>query len=308
LAQTVPINSIVVVDNASTDDSVRIIREHYSTVTVIANKTNLGFAEANNVGIASVSADWVLALNPDAYLAPDWVERLLAFTSDRPKIGMLGGMLLRHSDDPKALPIVDSLGIDIYRNRLVEDRGADAPVPTGLTEPFRVFGVCAAAALYRRKMLDDTGVNGSPFPADFFSYLEDVDLAWRCWRMGWEAWIVPAAVGWHIRGGSPTGSRFSRELIHRNRYWLIARNEPLLPLLAHLPQLLFYEGFLILKMIRHPYLLRSLWQGITGVPRNVRLRRKLSDHNTQPLPFTAGGTRSVWNTVKGQLWRRKSGD
>jgi len=287
ICQTAKVERIIVVDNASSDDTAAIIRADYPMVQLIVNETNAGFAGGNNQAIQTVETDWVLALNPDAYITPDFLQILLSFAENDLTIGTLGGALLKDSDPPTAEPVVDSLGIDIYRSRNVVDRGAGQVWDGTVTDPYPVFGVCAAVALYRKRMLDDTAINGEYFPSAFFAYLEDVDLSWRAWRRGWSAWIVPTAIGWHVRNGSPTGSRFSRELIHRNRYWLIARNEPLTAVLRNLPSVLGYELFLLLKTVKHLYLIKSYLQAFKVINRFRHARSKLPSRINCTLPFTS---------------------
>lgn len=286
-SQTVPVD-IVVVDNASNDRTTQVIEERYPEVRLIRSDTNDGFARANNVGIVETDSDWVLLLNPDASIESKFIEKLLSF-ADRSKsrIGMLGGILLS-AKNPQSTPIIDSAGIEIFRSRRVRDRLMGCPLPVELNQPERVFGVCAAAVLCRREMLEDIMIESEIFPEAFFSYYEDADLAWRAWRRGWEAWIVPEAVGYHHRGGSPVGGKFSRYLTHRNRFWMIARNEPLSNLISALPELIGHEILMLLRVIRFPYLLKAVFETLMGMPRARNQYRKLPSVSSNPPPFCRG--------------------
>src|SRR5262249_58653681 len=119
-------------------------------------------------------------------------------------IGSLSGKLLR-GDPVEGPSVIDSAGHVLYRNRTALNRGENEPDRGQFDEPAEVFGVCAAAALYRRAMLEDVRVGDDYFDSTFFAYLEDVDLDWRARLRGWKAWYAPAAVAIHERGH--TGKR-----------------------------------------------------------------------------------------------------
>lgn len=286
LKQTCPLSDIIVVDNASTDGTPALIEEKYPKVKLLPQNKNYGFAKANNIGIAHSNSEWILTLNPDAYLHEEWLERLMSFSQQHPDADMLGGKLLSTLKD--GFNIVDSLGIDIYTSRRVVDRGFRYLDVGRFNKVERIFGVCAAAALYRRKMLEDIKIDGEIFPEHFFAYYEDADVAWRAWRRGWKAYFVPDALGWHKRGGSPTGSRFSRELTHRNRIWLIARNEPLGATLRGGISLFWHEILMLLRTMRYPYLVKQCIGSLRGWLFAVRDRTKLETTNPEPPPFKRG--------------------
>ncbi len=287
-AQTVRVEPIVVVDNASTDGTPDFIAERFPSVKLKQQTKNLGFAAGNNIAWGDIDAEWILTLNPDAWIEVDFVEALLTFAKGRPRIGIVGGKLLNSDAASQKRKVIDSLGIEIFRSRRVRDFKMGEEDEGQYTDPFRVFGVCAAAALHRVEMLRDTAIEGQVFPEHFFAYYEDADLAWRAWRRGWEAWTVPQAVGWHRRGGSPAGRRFSRELTHRNRLWLIARNEPLTRTLGGWSYLWRHEALMILRMLRYPYLFRKSWEAWRRLPRAIQERRSLSNLTDQPPPFQEG--------------------
>ncbi|MFH0766179.1 MAG: glycosyltransferase family 2 protein, partial [Calditrichota bacterium] len=268
-------------------DTADQVARRYPSVILLRQERNEGFARGNNLGLREAVGEWVLTLNPDAWLAPDWLETLLEFAKDKPHLGMAGGKILKPSEGSSA-QIIDSLGIEIFRSRRVRDIGMgwmDAAIPAA---PFRVFGICAAAALYRRSMLNDTQIRGEIFPERFFAYYEDADLAWRAWRRGWETWTIPTATAWHRRGGSPVGAKFSRRLTHRNRWWLIARNESFGETLLAAPEVYVHELLMILRVIRHPSLLKAGWESLGGVVAAIRDYRRLKPLNFSPPPFQRG--------------------
>lgn len=288
IKQTHKLDSIIVIDNASTDRTCELILEHFTEVMLVAKPDNLGFAAATNIGIRMTDSEWVLTLNPDARLEPDWLERLLDNAERKERIGMLGGMLYRDQNGKGGHRIIDTVGIEIFKSRRVRDRGFGAIDHGQFAIDERVFGICAAGGLYRREMLEDTKIDGEVFAESFFSYYEDADLAWRAWRRGWEAWYVPSAIGWHRRGGSPVGSRFSRELTHRNRYWMIARNEPQWKMLLSGLAFYWHEVLIFLRMLRYLYLFGTAVRTFLGIGKAARQRGRLEDCNPTPPPFRRG--------------------
>jgi len=286
VSQTRPPAEIVVVDNASADDTAGLVAGRFPQVVLERRPTNEGFARGNNIGIALTRADWVLTLNPDARLNPDYLECLLAFAATRPRAGMLGGKLLR--DEAGGRRIIDSTGIEIFRSRRVRDRDSGELDSGGRDQAEPVFGVCAAAALYRREMLLDILIDNEIFVESFFCYYEDADLAWRARRRGWEAWYVSQAIGWHRRGGSPVASAFSRRLTHRNRLWLIARNEPFRRLFPDFNAVLLHEFLMLLRLLAHPALIGAVLESARGLPAAIRARKALPDTSFEPLPWQPG--------------------
>jgi GT2 family glycosyltransferase len=240
-AQTVPATETLVWDNASTDGSVALARE--AGATVIASNRNIGFAAAANELIRRTADPFFLLLNPDAYPAPDYIEALLRVADSDPRIGSVSGKLLRPSRD-SGPAVIDSAGHVLYRNRWAVNRGRDEPDLGQFDRQEEVFGVCAAAALYRRVMLEDVRVREDYFDSAFFAYLEDVDLDWRARLRGWRSHYVPSAVAIHERGHKgKRGVRNPFVMRHslKNRYLMMVRNDRLRDVLRDLPAIAAME-------------------------------------------------------------------
>jgi GT2 family glycosyltransferase len=217
-AQTMPLATTIVVDNGSTDGSLEWLRERQD-VDLIELGRNLGFAAANNVGIARASSEFVLLVNPDVELAPEYVERALRAFEDH-HVGSVTGKLLR----PGPGHLIDSTGHNVYGMGWAENRGEEL-VDEGFDAEGEVFGVCAAAAIYRRRALNESTIDGEIFDESYFAYIEDVDLDWRLRWRGWKAWYVPTAVGIHHR--SATGARYTAPIMRhilKNRFLTVMKN------------------------------------------------------------------------------------
>ena len=162
---------------------------------------NLGYAAASNLGIGRGAAPYVLTLNQDVRLDPRYLVCLLDSMASDPHIGAAGGVLL-HQEDPDGPPDgrIDSAGIEFRRGRYAVDIGQgdmDRGQYAGVRE---VFGVCAAAALYRRSALASVGDPHGVFDERFYMHKEDVDLAWRLRRAGFRAVVDQGARAYHARG------------------------------------------------------------------------------------------------------------
>ena len=210
-AQTFTDFSVLVIDNASSDGTVEFVREHYPTAAVLQNFKNLGYAKANNQGIKLAKSPYVLVLNPDILLEPDFLARLVVLADQQPQGGSFGGKLLKLKSraidqaDQAGLrqavksDLIDSTGLLIYRSRKVVNRGEGQKDQGQYDRPEEVFGLSGAAVLYRRSALEAVAINHQYFDEDFFAYKEDIDLAWR-WRLyGFSAWYLPTSVGYHYR-------------------------------------------------------------------------------------------------------------
>src|SRR5882762_2282956 len=187
LAQRYPSREIIVIDNNSQDGTVDILEQFEDQCTVVYNEENVGFAAAQNQAIGLASGDWVLTLNPDVLLLPNFIQALVEAGQIDPKIGTVCGKLLTilATFDLPDKPLVDSTGIYFTPALRHLDRGSQEVDNGHYLKHEYVFGATAAAALYRREMVDDISFDGEFFDSDFFVYREDADVAWRAQLMGW---------------------------------------------------------------------------------------------------------------------------
>ena len=200
---------VIVIDNASHDGTADVVAKDFPHVQLHRNGTNVGFSRGCNQGIDQTQGDFLLFLNPDVRLNPTYVERLLEGLESDPSVGSAGGKIYLEATDPKWL---DSTGILLDKARWhPHDRGHGQLDNGQYNQQEHVFGITAAAALYRRQTLEECRVGGEIFDEDFFAYYEDADLAWRAQLLGWRALYVPEAVDYHPRRGP--GARLRRVAI-----------------------------------------------------------------------------------------------
>lgn len=206
---------VVVVDNASSDTSVAIVQQVAPAAKLIRMPENVGFAAAMNAGIHASSSRYVLALNPDCRLEPDFARILSSYLDERPTSGSASGRLVRGSGPSlEATDVLDSTGIVFSATWRHFDRGAGEPASDQFTTPDSVVGPSGAAGFYRRKALESVRISTGIFDEDFFTYREDADLALRLRRVGWQSHYVPDAVAYHRRANTPERRRSMSALVN----------------------------------------------------------------------------------------------
>ena len=276
IAQTFSDFEIIVVDNGSQDGSVQWLETQASHVHVIRNSTNLGFAVANNQGIRASSASLIATLNNDAVPAPDWLEALAQAADRAGRVGMFASKILLCEPEGH----MDSAGMEVDRAGVAWNRRWRLRDPGQETEYAEVFCPSAAAALYRREMLNQIGL----FDEDLFAYYEDVDLAWRARWAGWACLYVPQAVVRHAHSATlGRGAPLKIRLLSRNKWWTIVKNYPFRAMARYIPiMILFDVGAMLAAALTGRTLspmcgrwaalcsLRKMWQKRREVQRHAR--------------------------------------
>jgi GT2 family glycosyltransferase len=205
LARQTAAVDVCVIDDASTDASPHVVPAEYPHVRYLRLERNEGFSRANNHGIRSTAAAWVVLLNNDTVPEPDFVERLLT-TRDRSGARAVAACLRRMDGS------VDSLGIRVDRSLIASDIGHGEPYdPARRVEP---LAPCAGAGLYETQLLRELG----GFDERMWAYLEDVDLGLRMALAGARCAAAPDAVAWHDHSASfGSGSAFKNRRMGDSR-------------------------------------------------------------------------------------------
>ncbi len=196
----------IVVDNASADDSVEMVRQAFPQVTLIANSDNRGFTGGNNQGIVASRGRYVLLLNPDTEVLGDALTRMVAHMNAHPDVGALGPMLLnpdgsvqssRRRFPTPATAFVESTTLQSWfpRHRLLCDYYVQDKPDDAIAEVDWVTGACLLA---RREALDQVGL----LDDGYFMYSEELDWCRRAKAAGWKVVYFPEAQVIHYGGQS----------------------------------------------------------------------------------------------------------
>lgn len=267
----------MVIDNGSEDGTGEYLREE--GIPHVSLPENVGFAPAVNLGVRRTAAPLVFVLNADTVLEPGALGTLVEALAADPK---LGGV------QPRLLQLEEGTGMDVSRARLYSvgqrlsrdgrafEIGAGEPQGEASAHPREVFGVCGAACLFRRELLERLG----GYDERYFAFYEDVDLNVRARIAGWRFGYVPEAVVWHVGNATwsvqaPRASAWNAQLVARNR---IATQLKFMPLRS-LPRILAVElGALVraARQRRFRATLRGKLEGLRWMGEMRRERRRLS--------------------------------
>ena len=213
---------VYVVDNASTDESVRYVHEHFPHVKIISHSTNLGYAEGYNRALKRIKADYVVLLNNDTeVLRPNWVQSLVKVAAADPEIAAVGCKMVSMGQ-PDRLDSVGGMGIPFWRGFVDIGREERDEGQYDSTD-FEPFAFCGGAALVRKAVFEQAG----GFDEKFFMYAEDADLSWRLRLLGYQIGFAPGAKVAHFYSGSRgVRSLDARKLYlcHRNLLRAILKN------------------------------------------------------------------------------------
>jgi GT2 family glycosyltransferase len=225
-----PADRIVVVDNASTDDSLLRAANALRSVDLIRLPSNVGFAKANNIAAqAAARVDALALLNPDAFAHPGWLKALVDAAEREPTVAAFASQMRLESDSER----LDGAGDSYHVSGRAWRNGHGACGAAWPAETVEVFAACAAAALYRREAFEEA----EGFDEQYFCYFEDVDLGFRLRLLGHRCLYVPSAVVHHV-SSAVSGYRSTFAVYHgeRNAVWTFIKNMPGPLFWLYLPQ------------------------------------------------------------------------
>jgi GT2 family glycosyltransferase len=258
---------VILVDNASSDGSVDLVRRRFAGVRIHEAGRNLGFAGGNNAGARLARGAFLAFLNNDTVVQPGWLAALRRSLESEPSVGLSTSRIV-YLDDQS---IIDSAGDGYLRAGGAFKRFHGQPAARA-GEAADVFGACGAAFMIRRGLFEELG----GFDEDFFMVYEDVDLSFRARARGHRCVYVPDAVVWHAGSGSL--GRLSPSAVfygQRNLEWTYVKNMPWQLLVRSLPSHLLYGVAAALRFLAAglfgPYVKGKL-AAIAGMPAVLRKR------------------------------------
>ncbi len=279
-AQSLQLHEIVVVDNGSTDGSADWLTQRQGLVKLLRRGRNEGYCVGYNLAIAATESPYVLVLNTDVYLAPDFVEVAANVLDSHTETAAVTGSFYE-----EATGRTIGGGFRLRRQLRMYPESAGGPER-------EVFGASGAAVLFRRAALDEAAeVVGQVYDPRYFSYGEDIDLAWRLQSLGWRVRYTADACAHHVGSGSLGGALrfldkpalFQRHAL-KNRYLTLIKNAPPVLLMEMLGALLLTDlvlwPFLCLRQpLRVPYLLGGIVDVLRLLPGSWRRRRVLQQRS-----------------------------
>jgi len=238
---------LIIVDNASLDNSLNLVATKYPFAKICRLKENQGFSRAVNQGLSLAESEYIFLLNNDTELDPNCLKNLNDFLDERPDISFAAAKMLFFNDRQ----IINNTGDILSIYGLAHQRGKGDVDHGQYQVADKIFSACAGGAIYRRELLNR--LNG--FSENFWAYLEDVDLGFRANLLGYCGYFVPSAVIYHVDGGT---SKKTKNLVHfltiRNSLYLVYRNYPFSLLLFLSPCLFINQIRNLLSGFKHHYL------------------------------------------------------
>ena len=230
-SQTIENMEVIVVDNGSTDGSQEYLNT-YPGVRVLKMDKNYGFCGAVNAGIKEAASEYVILLNNDTEVEPDFAKELLTAIKADDRIFSCSSKMVQYHDRAR----MDDAGDYYCALGWAFGRGKGGPVENYDT-PVNIFASCAGAAIYRKKMLESLGY----FDEKHFAYLEDIDIGYRARIHGYKNVYAPKAVVFHVGSGfsGSAHNAFKVKLSSRNSVYIAYKNMPFLQIIVNSPFLLF---------------------------------------------------------------------
>ncbi|NND32187.1 MAG: glycosyltransferase family 2 protein [Saprospiraceae bacterium] len=300
--QTCQSFQIVVVDNASSDGSVKWILNKYPEVHLIKLKENLGFAHAVNMGIQASETPYVALLNTDTRVHSDWLKHLLRHMQNGDEnLGAVSPLMLSMED----AAVIDDAGNSFSWYGMATKIGHGKRMDSTPID-IDIFSPSGGASLYRRSFFDHCGA----FDAAFFAYLEDVDLGLRGRLFGYIYELETQAQVYHFGHGSEINRDRYIQLITQNRLLIFLKNIPTRLLIRNLGKIIYGQIYFLIANGRLLPVMKGYLSFLKRIPHIIRKRRecrpkiKLNNGEIEKLLLTEKPGSISYHLQK--LWKRKS--
>lgn len=279
---------VIVLDNASADDSAEIAARWFANGLpgrALREPVNQGFCGGHNRALDISTGEWVLLLNPDVVLPPDFLSHAAEIVNSvAADVGSVCPRLLLPDGR------LDSAGLVVDRLRRAYDRGQGEMADGRYTTEEDVEGCTGAVVLHRRAMLEDVAIDGEALDENLFAYYDDLDLSWRARLFGWRCRYVPSLKAVHRRSGrnalriraADTPRAAQQALTVRNRFLVVAKCERTADLVRGLPRLVPFEiARLVYLAVKAPGALRGYLRTVPALPTALRHRKVIQKRAAQ---------------------------
>ncbi|MDP4289713.1 MAG: glycosyltransferase family 2 protein [Bacteroidota bacterium] len=241
--------AIIVADNASTDDSVEMLKQNFPEIEIIINPTNSGYAGGYNQALKQVDAEYYILLNSDIEVGENWIEPVIAMMDADKSIAACQPKIRSYIDHESfeyagaAGGFIDTFGYPFCRGRLFQTIEKDNGQ---FDDPCEIFWATGACMFVRADIFHTAG----GFDTDFFAHMEEIDLCWRIKNMNYKIMYCPDSVVYHIGGGTlPKNSPRKTYLNIRNNLFLLLKNLPVSRLFAILFARFILDGIASIKFL-----------------------------------------------------------
>ncbi len=209
-------HEVVVIDNASSDDSLDILKTDFPGVKTIVLEENLGFSGGYNEGLKNIDSEYLVLLNSDVEVSPNWIEPVVEFMDNTPGLAACQPKILDYKKKTHfeyagaSGGFIDNLGYPFCRGRLFQTIERDNGQYDSNQEVFWASGACL---FVKKEVYYELG----GLEEDFFAHMEEIDFCWRLWNAGYKVMVCPQSQVYHVGGGT-------LEHVHARKTYLNFRN------------------------------------------------------------------------------------
>lgn len=267
---------VIMVDNASTDESASYVEQNYPDAIVIRSKSNLVYGPGNNLGARRARGKILLFLNHDTVVTSDFLTDLVTAMHNDADIGIAQSRILRASSPE----LVDSVGAYLARSGMWIHPFQGEPDQSEGSTPYDVLGTSGACLMVTAELFDELG----GFDPDFLIYFDDYDLSWRARLLGYRAVVVPESTIYHWGGATTQALPSAFTVFHsfKNRLCSLIKLLPPLDLLRTLPihLLLCFGGGIGYTIRLNPSnslaISKAILWNVLNLPETLEKRRQIS--------------------------------
>ncbi len=279
---------VIMVDNASTDDSVEFVRNTYPWVKILENAENYMYARGNNEGLRICQGKYICLINNDVDVDPGFIEPVIRMFEQHERLAAAQPKILAMADRGQyeyagaAGGYLDALGYAFARGRLFFDTEKD---DGQYDDPRELFWASGACLFLRRSALEETGY----IDEDFVLHQEEIDLCWRLRLRDWRIGFVPEAKIWHYGGGTLEQANAGKTYWnYRNNFFLLTKNLALPGLLLRLILRVPLDGVaMVVELLKRQFanawaIVRAYGWIIRHIPLMLRKRREVQKNRIVP--------------------------
>jgi GT2 family glycosyltransferase len=283
---------VMVIDNASTDNSVSFLQNSYPQIQIIQNPKNLGFAGGYNLGLKTIEAEYLVLLNSDVEVTENWLQPIISLLDNEPRIAAVQPKILdarkkNHFEYAGACGgFLDRYAYPYCRGRIFETLEEDT---SQYNEAIEVHWASGACFFIRKKVFDEL----KGLDEDLFAHMEEIDLCWRARGKGYLIYCEPASTVYHQGGATLSGhSPFKSYLNFRNNLIMLLKNDRSGHTFILLYVRLLLDGLSVVRFIFQGRLdhawavFKAHLHFYRGIGKTLKKRRELGGNSSARSPFS----------------------